>query len=140
MPDAGHGKASPSSPRSHSFSFGKTGCIYMAQRTSGDFKLGLWSSAYSDPSSRNRTKGPKKSKCSVFQTYHSYLKINNNTCWFSIKETGRGKQRYAEGMYKGPAPELIKPHASCHHGTCRLWEGRCHNPSNAKPQVFGLPS
>lgn len=110
----------PPTPHSHSFSFGRTGCIYTAQRTSGDFTVGLRSAAYSDPSSRNRTKSPKKSKCSAFQTYHSYLKINNNICWFSNKETGRGKQRYQTVCIKVLLLSLsshmlyaITGHASC---------------------------
>lgn len=68
----------PPVPHSHCFSFGRTGCVYRAQSTSGDFIVGLWASAYSDPSSRNRTKKSKKTECSIFQTYHSYSKINNN--------------------------------------------------------------
>lgn len=60
------------------FSFRRLCCRYRAWSTSGDFVLGLWSSAYSDTSRRNGTKSPWKSECNNFQAYCNYLNSNNS--------------------------------------------------------------
>lgn len=68
----------PTTPHCHSFSFRRSCCRYRAWSTSGDFTLGLWSSAYSDPSRRNRTKSLWKSECNNFQAFCNSLNNNNN--------------------------------------------------------------
>lgn len=76
------------------FSFRRFCCRYRAWSTSGDFVLGLWSSAYSDTSRRNGTKSPWKSECNNFQAYCNYLNSNNNpiTLFSKLFLTYRNRQ------------------------------------------------